>query len=118
MPASCVRSRDAWHRAAPHGLPGHAAARLLTASDFKQRSHRPLRRRLQKLLQLLLPELRHAGRGVAAGVFAGRDQMELPFFTRFSSRSIRPVSGGLRSSSAALIASNAALIFSSPGAAL
>jgi len=36
----------------------------------------------------------------------------LPFFTRFISWSMIPVSGGLRSSSAALMASSSAWIFS------
>jgi len=40
------------------------------------------------------------------------------FFTRFSASVMKPVSGGLRSSSAALIASSAAVNFSNPGSAL
>lgn len=41
-----------------------------------------------------------------------------PFFTRLSSRSMIPVSGGLRSSSAELIARRAACIRSRPGEGL
>ena len=73
---------------------------------------------LQQLLHLLLPELRHAGGAVAARVLARRDRNRRPFFTRLSSRSMMPVSGGLRSSSAELIARSAAWMRSSPGEGL
>jgi hypothetical protein len=48
--------------------------RLADMTRALQRSHRALRRGLQQLFQLLLVELRVAGREMAARLAGGRDQ--------------------------------------------
>ena len=81
--------------------------RAIAARGEREGLHRALWHCVEERAQLLRIELRLCGGAVAARLLAGRDQESWPFLIRFSAASVRPVSGGLRSSSAALMHSTA-----------